>query len=94
MLFKYFIKLGLNTLIDLLAKSISNSSTAKPIIDTLLFVIKRLLDILTDDDKDNTIQVEILLVNEFPEHLRALGYSYNKLKEEINIQSSDEESLN
>jgi hypothetical protein len=89
MLFKYFIKLGLNTLIDLLAKSLSNTSAAKPIIDIVLFIIKRLLDILTDDDRDNTSQIEMLFLSEFPEHLRALGISYTKLEEDILIQSSN-----
>lgn len=89
MLFKYFIKLGLNTLIDLLNKSITNTSKAKPILDIVLFFIKRLLDVLTDDDRDNTTQVEMLLLNEFPEHLKALGISYTKLEEDILIQSSN-----
>jgi hypothetical protein len=81
-MFKYFIKLGLNTLIDLLGKSLLDSSKAKPIVDIVLFIIKRLLDILTDDERDNTSQIEMLFLNEFPEHLQALGYSYNKLKED------------
>lgn len=89
MLFKYFIKLGLNTLIDLLGKSVAETSKAKAIINIVLFIIKRLLDILTDDDKDNTTQVEMLLLNELPEHLTALGYSYSKLQEDLLIQSSN-----
>lgn len=89
MLFKYFIKLGLNTLIDLLSKSLAQTSKAKAPIDILLFMLKRLLDILTDDDKDNTYQIEMLLIDEFPEHLRALGISYSKLEEDILLQSSN-----
>ena len=81
MLLKYFIRIGLNSLVKLLEKSLSDDSKAKPITNILLFLVKRLTEVLTDDDLDNTVQIEQLMLIEFPEHIKALNESYANLKE-------------
>lgn len=89
MLYKYFIKIGINTLLDLLTVSVNQSSKAKSIIEILVFVLKRLLDVMTDDNKDNTSQIELILLQELPEHVQALNTSLEQLKEQIVIDASN-----
>lgn len=66
MLKKYFIKAGFEALTALLAVSIKDEKV-KSIVDVLLLELTSVVNVMTDDDLDNTKQLkELLAVRLYP----------------------------
>jgi hypothetical protein len=57
-----FLNLAFTGIESLVAKSITNPNTAAVLTTNLLPIIKQVVEAMTDDDKDNTKQVNAILV--------------------------------
>jgi hypothetical protein len=76
---KLLIKWGLDALQTLLSVSIKNSIVLTIVQIFIGFIIK-IIEKLTDDDKDNTKQIEDLIKEELEQVITALTQSLNNIK--------------